>query len=199
MKCSAVSSACWMSFRSCDAQITHSPAHQKRASKEWGLISLSCTYEWTISAGLPPRLFVLRNQIHLRQIRGAPLVPSLWPGILPLGLQSLHSSAGLSKAQSCRRLQWAAVMGLKLCALIRPVCQRWIPAVTQPHPNPASHLFPSLSHFSETCLLFMISPGQCRRSTSQWWGIKNILVVFETPFLKKDILRKYILALWYFK
>ncbi len=122
-----------------------------------------------ICAGFPPRLFVLRNQIHLRQIRGAPSVPSLCPGILPLALQSLHSSAGLSKARPCRRLQWAAVMGLKLCALIRPVCQRWIPAVTQPHPNPASHLspFPSLFHFSETCLLFMIVPGQYSRWTSQ--------------------------------
>lgn len=192
MKCSAVSSACWMSFRSCDAQITHSPAHQKRASKEWGLISLSCTYEWTISAGLPPRLFVLRNQIHLRQIRGAPLVPSLWPGILPLGLQSLHSSAGLSKARSCRRLQWAAVMGLKLCALIRPVCQRWIPAVTQPHPNPASHLslFPSLSLISQKhvcCLWFR--PVSVEDQLPNGEGIKNILVVFETAFLKKDILR----------
>ncbi len=169
MKRSVVSCVCWMSFRSCDAQITHSLAHQKRASKDRGLISLSCAYEWTICAGFPPRLFVLRNQIHLRQIRGAPSVPSLCPGILPLALQSLHSSAGLSKARPCRRLQWAAVMGLKLCALIRPVCQRWIPAVTQPHPNPASHLspFPSLFHFSETCLLFMIVPGQYSRWTSQ--------------------------------
>lgn len=150
MKRSVVSRACWMSFRSRDAQITHSPAHQKRASKERGLISLSCAYEWTISAGLPPGLFVLRNQIHLRQIRGALLVPSLCPGILPLALQSLHSSAGLSKARPCRRLQWAAVMGLKLCALIRPVCQRWIPAVTQPHPNPASHLSLSLALISQS-------------------------------------------------
>ncbi len=36
-----VSCVCWMSFRSCDAQITHSLAHQKRASKDRGL-SLSC-------------------------------------------------------------------------------------------------------------------------------------------------------------
>ncbi len=48
----------------------------------------------------------------------SPSVPSLCPGILPLALQSLHSSVGLPKARPCRRLQWAAVMGLKLCALI---------------------------------------------------------------------------------
>jgi len=87
-------------------------------------------------------------------------------------------------------------MGLKLCALIRPVCQRWIPAVTQPHPNPASHLslFPSLSHFSETCLLFMISPGQCKDQFPNGEGMKKILGVFEIAFLIIYV-RKHILAL----
>ncbi len=164
MKRSVVSCACWMSFRSCDAQITHSLAHQKRASKDRGLISLSCAYEWTICAGLPSRLFVLRNQIHLRQIRGAPSVPSLCPGILPLALQSLHSSVGLSKARPCRRLQWAAVMGLKLCALI----SLSVSTGFQRSHNPTL-ILPVISlpfPLSETCLLFMTVPGQYSRWTS---------------------------------
>lgn len=95
----------------------------------------------------------------------SPLGPLCTPGIHPLAPQSLYSSAGSCKARPRRRLQWAAVMGLKLCTLITSVCQRWIPAVTQPHPNPASHLSPAFSLFirtdgascfSETCLLFMI-------------------------------------------